>query len=1226
MSFTENQKTAISAEGNVLVLAGAGTGKTRTMVSRCLDRVFDPDSPTDLDRILMVTFTEAAAAEMKQRIGSALRERLDDSEQQSRVNEQIALLDTAKIGTLHSIALDIIREFAHELQLGSGLRVLSTEESYRLTEISLTEVFTYHYENRESEPGSKALCDQIRQAGQGNDHPIRALVTRIYQYAKSLPNPEQWIQKQLERHEEKTPLHWIAWLLTSLPDWIDDWIPRILEGASECDNLQTCYQSLLTLQETFSHQESRTEKSPNEVKLKLEAIAQEIHRALATDFDWPRGQKTRFRKPIETFYSDLQFLASLLPTDPESGTVPIEEDWARCRTWILSLLQLTKEFETVYSRSKAQLEGLDFQDLEQLSLKVLYDSDRSEFSSISHEIRNRFDYIFVDEYQDINGAQDALVKALSRHHEHSNLFIVGDLKQSIYRFRRANPDILRSYEQIWNDLPGPSTKVYLQANFRSHPRLLDFVNEFCSTLAQLVPGFDYGVDARLEAGKAESIPPEDEPSRAKHDPVELHLIIQEGIKESDLTPLEAEIHTIAQRLRKLVDDNFQVTDSSTGKPRAVEWSDMAILLRSVSDRPQTFARIFASYGIPIQAATGAFFDFSEVADLISLLKVIDNPLQDIPLLAVLRSPFFGLTPNELAIIRLAEPKGHFWNALNKFKTNHEEIASRLIKKEPQGAHQTTHLINETLEKCNRVTADYQQWVLSRRTMTIATQIEDILASGFYVEFMASRHPARTPRMHIQQLVQLAQEFEQQQDASLTHFLRWIDTLRESEHEIEPLPEETINAVQLMSIHKSKGLEFPIVVLPDLAKRFNLTDLSQRLIIDESYGLCPILHLPKTAETYPSLPHWLAQREHRQQLMDEEARLLYVALTRAQERLILIGSLSNKLLEETWQELNESEGQHPINSSNRSFLDWIGPWFVNRYPGQSSSMPPAERQAAGHVTIYYEVQTEMSPPDSLALSPTSANIEETDELSPIEANALNNRIDWVYQFSDSTTQRSKASISALERLSRLEDAPSPIEVKTPRSKKEPSNRQNSKGKSIGLAYHRILQYLPPAIGARINSTRDELVRMESEGEITSEERAQIDIEKIVSFWTSKPGEAIRSESDRTHRELPFTARFTIGELNELGFVVSDDPAINEEPVILQGVVDLAVIKEKEIWLLDFKSEQVHIDEIKESATNHAEQLAVYKSALEKIYRKPVTKSWIHFLQPSVTIDLLTGSID
>jgi len=1223
MSFTENQQKAIEAEGNVLVLAGAGTGKTSTMVSRCLDRVFHPYSPSDLDRILMVTFTEAAAAEMKQRIGSALRERLATSEQPNRVNEQIALLDTAKIGTLHSIALDIIREFAYELQLSSGLRVLSSEESYRLSESALSEVFTHHYEHRESE--SRSLCDQIRQAGQGNDRPIRTLVFRIYQYAQSLPHPEEWIKEQAKRNNEQTPGQWIDWLLESLPDWLDDWLPQIREGSDACQNLETCYESLRTLRETLSLQSTDPKSTPIEVEHQLEGIAAPLHRALATDFDWPRGQKTKFRKPIETFYSDLQFLTSLLPLDPNTESTPINEDWERCRTWILCLLQLTKEFESAYSRSKGQLEGLDFQDLEQLSLKVLYDTDRRKFSPISHEIQNRFDYVFVDEYQDINGAQDALVKALCRHGDQSNLFIVGDIKQSIYRFRRANPDILRHYEQVWNDLPSPTSKIYLQANFRSRPPLLDFVNDFCGALSGFVPGFEYGPDARLDAGRAEVQTTSEEPPRTKNDPTELHLIIQEGIKDSDLSPLEAEVHVIAQRLRSFVDRGPQITDSSTRDSRPIQWSDIAILLRSVSDRPQIFARIFASYGIPIQAATGAFFNFPEVADLISLLKVIDNPLQDIPLIALLRSPFFGFTPNELAIIRMALPKGHFWNALTCFVANHAKNTNPPAEEESNGNTSANQLVEQTFGKCERLISNYQQWLLSRRTETIAGQIEEILSSGFYVEFISSLNPARNPKIHIQQLIQIAQEFEKQPDASLTHFLRWIDALTESDHEIEALPEEATNAVQLMSIHKSKGLEFPVVVLPDLAKRFNLTDLSQPLIIDENLGLCPILHLPNTAETYPSLPHWLSQRKHRSQLIDEEARLLYVALTRAQDHLILTGSITNKQLEETWQDLSESPPQS--HARHRSFLDWLGPWFINRYPGQSASISTNDSQPEGHATIHYEVHKETPPTDSADLNPDSEASPITKEnLTSTEAKELNERLDWSYQFNGSTIQRAKASISALERLSKLEAPPLPIKSIDSEPHQKRTTPRNAEGKSIGLAYHRILQYLPPALGAQIKTTRNELTRMEADGVITSEELRQIDLEKIVDFWTSIPGSAIRSQADRTHRELPFTARFTISELSELGFVVTDDPTSLEESVILQGIVDLAVITENEIWLLDFKSEQVPLDDIEESANHHSEQLAVYRLALEKIYRKPVTKSWIHFLQPGVTFDLLSRSLE
>ena len=1219
MSFTESQQQAISADGNVLVLAGAGTGKTRTMVARCLDRVFHEDAPVDLDRILMVTFTEAAAAEMKQRIGAALRERLGQTTDSIRVDEQIALLDTAKIGTLHSFALEIIREFSHKLDLSTGLRVLSSEESYRLAESALAEVFEQHYENRHS--SSQELCAEIRQATQGNDRPLRALVFRVYQYIQSLPNPQTWIETQATRNQGDEPTLWRAWLLKALPDWIDEWQALILESKADCANLQICFEALEDLRSCLDRAESN--ESENELRASpalLNAIAVALHRAAAADLEWPRGTKTRYRKPLEGFFDDLQFLTSLIVPEPSDHTDPIQEDWNRSRSWNRHLLQLTQEFSHRYSAQKALLEGLDFQDLEQRFLDLLYNPDRTETSPLAQEIQKRFDYVFVDEYQDINGAQDAIVAAVSRTGEDSNLFVVGDIKQSIYRFRRANPEILKRHETIWQDGPHPGTKVFLQANFRSDPLLLNFVNEFCSNLSANVPGFDYDENARLQAGRTnpESSDPSTKP--AFRVAAEMHVLLKEGLKDTPLSPLEAEAHIIAQRIRTFIDSETSILDSNSNETRALEWSDFAILLRSVSDRPRTFARIFSSYGIPIQASPGSFFEFPEIADLIALLKVIDNPLQDIPLLALLRSPFFGFSPNELALVRLAKARGHFWQALNQFIESPQSILETLITTTPLESEEANRMIASAVEKTHRMLANYQQWMHARRTDSIAAQIEEVLATGFYVEYIASLSPNRNPRTQIRQLLQLTREFEQQADASLTHFLRWIDALIESDHEIEPLPEDASNAVQLMSIHKSKGLEFPIVIMADLAKRFNFTDLSQQLIIDESYGLCPILHLPNTAETYPSLPHWLSQREHRKQLIDEEARLLYVGLTRAKEHLILVGEASEKQLDETWPSMDQTALSNTSPGRSRSFLDWLGPWTVNQDLKRNEAESPSENQLESAVILYHEPPTQAEGSNNSQIDSQAQS-----QLSESEANLLNTRFASEYRYQGATTQRAKGSISALERLSSIEP-PSAAFHPTGNASKDTPNKTSDvsrgHGKSAGLAYHRVFQFLPPALGAKIGTVIQEFNRLEEQGILSADERAQINPGPIVEFWTSEIGERIRGQADRMHRELPFTARFSVTELLHLGFAVTEDPNSADEPVILQGVVDLAVIIEAEIWVLDFKSEQMNIEDVDERTQHHAEQLAVYNLALEKIYRRPVTHSWIHFLHPGVTVDLKT----
>ncbi|MCS1409228.1 MAG: ATP-dependent helicase/nuclease subunit A [Verrucomicrobia subdivision 3 bacterium] len=945
MNFTKAQKEAIEAEGNVLVLAGAGTGKTRTMVEHCCNRLLRPDKPTTLDRILMVTFTVNAAAEMKERIAKRLNERLerlnkcsDNSKTRQQVNEQLALLDTAKIGTLHSVEFKLIREHYLELRLSPKLRVLSPEECHPLEEAALREAFDKHYQGNSSV--SESVRRLIKQVGREQELPGRDLVRRLHHYAQSLRSPREWLQQQHKLYEEQKPVQWIRWLWKALSDretslgWIEEWEDALQENAAECPNLQECLHQLDKLRRVL------LQNAPENLTVTeaASALAPHFERIIDADQEWIWGTKKRCREPIEKFFKDSKFLYSLLRDEHSSS--PLAEDWELCREWVLALLQLTKDFQTRFVELKTQQGVLDFHDLDQ---QLLGTPDKG-LTQTAREMREMFDYVFVDEYQDINDAQDAIIRALSREGQQRNLFIVGDVKQCIYRFRRGKPEILKGYASEWKDCPG-HTIVHLQDNFRSDHALLQFINGFCKHLAGQVPGFDYTANDQLNLGRNTDGAADD----AK---VELHLV-KPSLSPIG-TPREEEIHIIAKRIQALLKTKIRDPDSETEEPRLVEYKDIAILLRSVRTSSRfsqgsttrsmsRFLRVFKQlYGIPIQAEAEGFFELPEIKDLFALLKILDNPLQDIPLLAVLRSPFFDFTPDELAAIRLAQRQGKLWSAIHRFCQKQEDDSPEL--KKLRTVAEGKKLIDDARRKCGRFLESHKDWSLAGRTKPPSERLEFILTQTYYVERLASLAPHRNPQAHINRFIRLARKFESQQPAvSLPHFLQWIDGLRESEHEIEilhaeepesdelreseplnPLKQSAADAVRLMTIHKSKGLEFPIVIVATLNKRINFT--GSRDLLDEEYGLGPTLHKPDTDESYPSLPHWLCQRKERAARIVEEACLFYVASTRARERLILSGTVSEEQINE-WCEWAAKPTRPRLKAS--SYLNWLGPWIATQ---------------------------------------------------------------------------------------------------------------------------------------------------------------------------------------------------------------------------------------------------------------------------------------------------------
>lgn len=1210
MNFTAAQQEAVRAEGNVLVLAGAGTGKTHTMVERCLDRLFHPTNPIYLDQILMVTFTEASAAEMKRRIAEKLNQRFDaetlaglkvSAETKQRVAEQLALLDTAQIGTLHSIAFGLILEHSHELRLSPQLRTLSPAERDALEKEAIAE--TLDAGCRSTSPSAESIRQWMRQASVNK---IRAWILQLHDHTQLLPAPEQWMRQQRQRYEAANPDLWLRWLSEALPQWNDDFLPALKNDAESCPNLQSCINELETLRPALA----RTD-APN-------ALASCFRNIAAADQAWPQGQKTRARKPLKEFFQDALFFESLFWDEKanQPGLSPLLQDWEQCRRQILALLQLTEDFQKRFRKRKKEREALDFHDMEQFALDLLCGPDRDGETEIARETQARFKYVFADEYQDITEAQDAILRALCRQGDSANLFLVGDEKQSIYRFRGATPKLLQRYQSDWKRRP-KSAVIHLQDNFRSRPQLLRFFNDFFAALSQQAAGFPYNAGDQLLPAQAadNSINPD------AGTPVEFHLALKTKENREDVRTLEA--HIIARRIRSLIDGKTIILDADTQKPRPAKWADFAILLRSLTPTTQPnspagaarlFSQVFRHYEIPVQMPADNFFDLPEIQDLLALLKILDNPLQNIPLLAVLRSPFCGLTPDELAIIRLAQPKGYFWQALRRFHKNpSEDDSPQLQTLQKNLPNQSKTWLAEAQKKCSQFLTNYQRWKLAGRTHAIPKRVQLILAESRYLEALSSQTPWRNSQAQVQQFLQIARDLESQSLPDLARFLQSIDELRQSKHEIDPVPQETDAAVQLMSIHKSKGLEFPIVILANLDKRFNTEDIRQPLILDNRYGLCWTLQLPGTAQTYPSLPHRLGKKKQREKLIAEEARLLYVAFTRARERLLLTGAATEQTLFKTWPKRSIQENS--LQRAN-SFLDWLGPWLVRQT--RLASNPNLAQSAENG--IHWQIHPNLAEDESKSPKP---NNDTPPPLKPTDLNSqtLLQRLNWRYPFLTATTQRAKASASILKQQSQLdadEPSPKPLPLKFKNQKPKSENPQQESAQTRGQAWHRILQFLPPNQATNIEDARAAIQTLLAQNRLQPSDPETIQLHRIIEFWTSQIGTQIRNQNPRLlRRELKFIAQFTSQELQKLGFDITNNPAVDNVPMIIQGAVDLALIQPKEIWLLDFKSDKIQPKELPERTLLHTPQLALYRAALQKIYQRPVTQTWLHFLHLNTT---------
>jgi ATP-dependent helicase/nuclease subunit A len=1241
---TPQQQAAIAARGDVLVVAGAGAGKTRALVDRCLAWLLDAENPGSLDQILMVTFTEAAAAEMRQRLRARLEE-VYAARPSPRLAEQLALLETALICTLHSFCFRLVREHFYTLGLDPQLIVLPEERAQLLARQALDLVLQQNY-SRQTAPAA-AIQETIQSLGGDSDFAVRAIVLRLYHYAQTLPDPAAWFDAQTALFQQPPPGPWPGWLMAELESCRYSWLSALRAQPAENPCARPCAAAL----EQLPQKPSRAEFAAA-----LQAVCQAESEA-----------KAKWRKPLENIFDEARFLRSVCAVEK---TDPLADDWNWCAPSMLALLDLTRQFAQAYRAAKREAGGLDFHDLEQFALQLLRDEpagpangghrpplqtaviDR-RYSPIAAQWRAKLRLIFVDEFQDINRAQEAILSALGREGAEANRFLVGDIKQSIYRFRLADPRIFLQYQREWPARPGASV-IALSDNFRSHEGILNFVNAvFANLMRPELGGIDYDDRARLRFGNpAERAPRAAAPSGPR---VELLLRLlgrdpeDAAADESTdaISDTEMEARLVGRRFIELRNQEIAVP----GQPsRRATWSDMVILLRSPRHKAEAYVKEFARLGIPLAAVRGGFYESLEVRDLLSLLQILDNPSQDLPLLAVLRSPLVGLTPDELAGIRLAQRPARFWTALLHWQKAHPE-------------HERVHTFLER----------FRAWRRLSRLAGVSLVLEKTLDDTGFGLWTAGQPDAAQRAANISRLLHLTRQFDGFRGEGLYRFLQYVEAQQENELDTEPAGQPLRDAVRLMSIHQSKGLEFPIVALADLGKRFNLEDLRGRVILDEELGLCPQVKPPGLSQFYPSLPHWLAQRRQKRETCGEELRLLYVALTRAADRLILCGSARRGAVSEKWP----LAAQHGLGAAEilagRSYLDWLGAWLVLH------SSPEAIAQSGGNSLLTWNIIDE---PEPAAVTPAE---KDAPAAPPPDAEASFLRqcrpaLDWRYPFEDATLRAAKSSVSALRRLVADEEDDLSELLFTPapdaRGAAPPGPLPAAE---TGTAHHVFLENVALAETGGADRLQAEAARLCREGVLSEVQAACLDFKALAAFWQSEVGRELIAHSGQVRREVAFTARFSVSELEHLrgnGGKLEDErpspsmpgsltlpsspthepgcllsPSLSpacggegvrkdrrggswdqganysgnsnndgEEFVIVQGVIDLTVVMREEIWVLDFKTDHFAEADLDAKIRIYRPQLSLYALAIARIYGRPVTRRWLHFFALSRTVQL------
>jgi ATP-dependent helicase/nuclease subunit A len=1202
MKHTPAQLSAIEAEGNVLVVAGAGTGKTRTLIDRCMSQLLDPSQKTSLMDFLMVTFTESAATEMRERIARRLNETLETNPHDPVIQEQLAHIDAASIGTLHSFCLRLIRQHFHALDLDPQMRVMESEELSTLQGQVLDELLEEQYASKEN--FAAAVRRYVHDFELGWDQGMREWILKIHAFSQAMVDPSTWLNQHIQALTKEDPTRWRDWLLEGGKQFIQAWLPVLESQSPENTNAATCLDLVRAC--------DQGDGSLQTLGLCLRGLLERDQKQ-----HWPPRSKQKHREPIEGLFEDAHFLAPLCWIKGNEKD-PLEEDWHWFREQAVVLLQLAQLFNARFSRKKRERGGLEFSDLEQHALTLLWNRETSTPTPLAGMVQSQFKYIYVDEYQDINAAQDAILTSIAGTGSSANRFLVGDVKQSIYRFRLASPKYFARYEAQWGQEQEQSQVIYLQDNFRSRPGILNFVNRCFSDLMGSIPdALPYPPTAHLKFGAPEV-------REVSLDPDEVSVECQFVLKENEITGQEAQerVHTpfsateqeawsIATRLRDILNSERLVEDLQTGQARRVEWRDMAILMRSPRMKFQAYSRIFDQLSIPLESSRGGLFECTETSDLVSLLQILDNPGQDIPMLAVLRSPLFEFTENELAIVRIPTRHASIWHALNRLQTHSgTDLLPEPIREHP--AKETT------LKKTERFLQLFNQWRQKGRQLCLSRRLEGILEDSLYMEGLVAAGRSREAMNRVQELLRLARQFDQYLQQGLHRFLQYIQKKMELEEPFQP--SLAGHGVRLLSIHKSKGLEFPVVVIAGLGGAFPLKDIQTTWLLDQEMGISGMIQAPGSGPRYPSLPLWIARKKIRRENLQEEMRLLYVAFTRARDLLILSGLTSVKNLEKGVK-LGISSSAGVVHSGRmHSPMDWLIPWLSALF-GDTQWWQSPEGMANGVRWALQPTSPRASQENKTSQAETAPSVPPA---SPYWLKPWQKRSDWEYPYLAAISHPAKATVTMLRKHHSQETLPTDaVAWFNERTRTEVFKNPHTPGPNAGVRgtmHHHFLQWVDLNQVLNMDGLTQQCEHMIQTGHLDATAKDTLNFQAITDFWSGNIGQEIQKHYKYVQREMPFTVRFALDELKDIGLSQHTDSAHEKDFVLIQGIIDLAVIRPDFIQVLDYKTDQIGPEDLTPRIEKYRVQVELYARALQRIYQRPVVNKWIHFLAIGRTVEL------
>jgi len=1231
VNWTPEQLLGIRTTGrSLLVSAAAGSGKTAVLAQRCAHLVCDAAPPCDVDQLLVVTFTEAAAAEMKGRIERVLRQRLAASpsveQDDPRLVRQLALIDRAHVSTLHGFCSRLLRQNFHLLGLDPGFAMLDGDEAKLLRIEVARQLFADRYEN----DTTGAFGRLVRFYGNGDDEALIPHLLRLHDMLCSLVEPAEWLKRARDRIEsaatadelEETEVgQELTQLLAGQIDALHRRCTDAIASIAPMPGLEKFVPFLEThlaiLDDWRSALASRG----------LDALS----RAIA---DFPKLRLPTVKGDVPNKELAVAAIDSVRDEMGKTGSLAAiarfsREEWQTSLRAIVEpakeLLDLAEQFARRYRRAKSQSRRLDFNDLERYALRILREDDKAlRPSGVARTFHQQFHHVLVDEYQDINEVQDAILNLVSREcgpadpSLPSNLFCVGDVKQSIYRFRLAEPQ--RFLERYARFKPGgPVGQVIdLQANFRSRAPLLNVLNElFARLMTKEATDVEYDESHYLKPGA--KFPPADGGGFAGA-PVELHLLpddVPAGEGEDDGEPLdrsEREAQFVARRIRQLIGTDggpraSVAADSSTLRP--IQFKDIVILLRSMRVKADQYADALRAAGIPVFREGGqGYFQSMEVRDMRALLALLDNPRQDIPLAAVLRSPLASLANPEdcLARIRLAYRADHAAAPNPQFVPFHEAARRYSIE-------QRDELAAALRDFFHRLDA----WRQLARHRPLAELIWQIYTETGYLAFCQGLANGDQRVANLVELHERATQFGAFSRQGLYRFLKFLDSLEaETDFGQPSVLSQSADVVRIMSVHHSKGLEFPVVFLPELGKRINLQDCQGSLLFDKRGGLALQAVDQARRVRYPSLTSVLVEARLRRQSLAEELRVLYVATTRAREHLILSGTCAPPKADQWASRWASHAGPMPAADvlAASTMLDWVGPAVAMIGGDQSFAVT---RHAPDEVAAW--TSADLTRPTLTEEQRRLARLEPLTPAPPpdVRAEALIRALTAAYPHAAAARLEAARSVTDLTKQGRAAPAgyvvasggesPRPRvsfsqTLPTPRCLLE---KNQLSAADVGSGTHVVLQHLDFARPCVDEDLAEQINAMVTRRLITRAQAKHVDLGGIEWFVQSDLARLIRDNLGLLRRELDFHLAVPPSEFAaEAG---SEDPV---DRVMVRGRLDALLLLPDGVTLIDYKTDRVAPELVAERTAFYRPQTQFYRRAVETITGKTVRDVYLVFL--------------